>query len=331
MREQLFNHTQRTATQGFAARRFLLLLPMFVLLAGSAFAQTTWTGGIDNAWDQPGNWSAGVPDADDDVTIPDVANDPVIAGGTAALARSVLVQAGGFLTINATGSLTINGSAAYNTPFTFDYTTSLNNLGTVTNNGGLILGSVSSVGSYGIVNQGTFNNNSGAEIQIDNATDTGLFNAFGTFTNAAAITIGATAAVGFNGMWNDAIFNNATGGNIQIDRSSLRGLMNNADEPKSVSATFTNSATITIGSSETVGKRGSIIWLLLRTTLVGIFASIVPPTPDLIMVPGPLPTKRPSPSGHQGMSESMVFGTGKPSTTILGETSTLIVPPAPGL
>ncbi|QHV99571.1 putative Ig domain-containing protein [Spirosoma endbachense] len=256
MIKSLLIYTKKTAVPGFGARRFLLLLPMLVWIAGSAFAQTTWTGGIDNAWQKSGNWSAGVPDATDDVIIPDVANDPVIAGGIGALAQSVLIQANALLTINATGSLAINGSAAYTTPFTFNFTAGLNNLGTVNNSGNITLGSVSSVGTYGIVNQGTFTNNTGGAIHIDNSTDTGLFNAFGTFTNAAIIGIGANTNVGLNGIWNEATFNNNPGGTIQIDRSSVRGLMNNADESKSISATFANSATITIGATETVGKTG---------------------------------------------------------------------------
>ncbi len=56
----------------------------------------TWTGCVSTDWAVPGNWADGsVPTTNDNVTIPNVVNDPVIMGGTAALARSVLVQAGG--------------------------------------------------------------------------------------------------------------------------------------------------------------------------------------------------------------------------------------------
>jgi hypothetical protein len=261
MRKQLVNHIQKIAVQGFVARRFLLLLPMFVLVAGSAFAQTTWNGTVDNAWDKPGNWSAGVPDADDDVTIPDVANDPVIVGGTAAVAKSVLIQASGLLTINATGSLTINGSAAYNSPSEFE--AGLNNQGTVNNSGNLTLGSASSVGKYGIINQGSFTNKTGGEIHIDRSTDTGIFQASGTFTNEAAIAIGTLADIGLHGIWNNTTFNN-TGGTIRIDRATFRGLVNYAEEAKSINATFTNSAiltitnatTVSVGTSTTAGSAG---------------------------------------------------------------------------
>ena len=249
MRKQLVNYTPKTATQGLPAWRFLLLLPIFVLVAGSAFAQTTWTGSVDTAWDKPGNWSAGVPDAADDVIIPNVTNDPIIVGGTAAMAQSVLIQASGLLTINATGSLTINGFAAYTTPS--EFTAGLNNLGTVDNSGNLTLGSVASVGKYGIINQGSFTNKTGGEIHLDRSDDTGIFQASGTFTNEANIAIGVLADIGLHGIWNNATFNN-TGGSIRIDRATFRGVVNFADGSKSINGTFTNSATITITNATTV-------------------------------------------------------------------------------
>ncbi|WP_171062833.1 putative Ig domain-containing protein [Larkinella sp. C7] len=237
------------ARRRVATRRFWLLLPMFIWVTSSAFAQTTWTGGIDASWEKPGNWSAGVPDAADDVIIPDVTNDPVIAGGTAALAQSVLIQASGLLTINASGSLTINGFATYSTPS--EFTAGLNNLGTVNNSGNLTLGAVASVGKYGMINQGSFINKTGGEIHIDRTTDTGIFQASGTFTNEANIAIGVLADIGLHGIWNNTTFNN-TAGTIRIDRATFRGLVNYAEAAKSINATFTNSATITITNATTV-------------------------------------------------------------------------------
>ncbi|WP_185731511.1 putative Ig domain-containing protein [Larkinella rosea] len=225
---------------------------MLVLVAGSAVAQTTWTGTTSTAWNDPGNWSAGVPDAADDVTIPDVTNDPVIST-TDAVARSVSIEPNALLTINASGNLTINGSAAYTAPF--DFTAGLNNRGTVDNSGNLTLGETASVGMFAIINQGSFTNKTGGQIHIDRSTDTGIYNASGTFTNDADITIGELAEIGLHGIWNDATFHH-TGGILRIDRSSLRAMMNNADESKSITATFTNSATITIGASTTVGSEG---------------------------------------------------------------------------
>ena len=88
---------------------------LLAFITNNTFAQTTWTGASDTDWANTANWSAGVPDATDDVTIPgSVPNNPTI-GAAGALANSVNVQTSATLTINATGSLTINGSRFFNT------------------------------------------------------------------------------------------------------------------------------------------------------------------------------------------------------------------------
>ena len=224
----------------------ITILMLTVLFSRGMYAQTTWTGTNGASWTDPGNWSAGVPDAADDVTIPDVANDPVIAGTTSALAKSVEVQSGAILTIGATASLTVNGSKLIS-----GLTTAFYNNGTVENNGQLILGNISILGDIGIRNESIFNNNAGAEISIDRTTIYGLFNNSGTFTNAAKITIGAIAptSVGAYGILNQSTFDNTAGAEISIDRSTDSGLYNEA-------GTFTNAAKITIGAIASVGDYG---------------------------------------------------------------------------
>jgi hypothetical protein len=222
---------------------------LLAVFTHSTFAQTTWDGSTSTDWADPTNWSAGVPDAADDVTIPNVTLPnvaPVIMGSTAALAKSVHVQTSATLTINAMGSLTINGSGFFSDFFSF--TVGFYNQGTVSNSGNLILGSSASVGDYGIRNASIFNNNLGGEISIDRSTYTGLLN-IGTFTNAAKITIGAVASVGGLGIENFATFNNNSGGEISIDQSTNSGLFNS-------SGTFTNAAKITIGAVASVGGFG---------------------------------------------------------------------------
>lgn len=208
---------------------------------------TMWLGTVSTAWENPANWTTGVPDADDDVIIRSATNQPVISATTSALAHSVLVEQNASLTINSGATLTINGSAPYTSPFTL--TAGLNNLGTVVNNGNLVLGSIASVGAYGILNQGTFTNGTGANININNSDDTALFNASGQFNNESELTIGDVAAVGNHGIWNDGQFRNKTGGDIRIDRSSLRGIVNN-------SGTFQHDGEITIGAVANVGNDG---------------------------------------------------------------------------
>ena len=82
-----------------------------LLLTGALTAQTTWDGSSSSDWNTDANWSAGVPGVNDVVTIPNVANDPVIPTNTAAVAKSVTINSGAVLTINASGSLTGNGSS----------------------------------------------------------------------------------------------------------------------------------------------------------------------------------------------------------------------------
>ena len=216
-----------------------------VAACGSAGTRT-WTGLISTDWHTPCNWNPGcVPTADDDVIIPNVANDPSISA--AAVAKSVIVNTDGVLTVDASGSLTINGSTAFE-----GATTAFGNNGTVHNNGTITIGSTITLGLYGLHNRFVFNNNTDGQINIDRPNFVGLFNQEGTFNNAATITIGATpVAISMDqGLWNEATFNNNTGGQINIDRTSGGGLNN------SIGGIFTNAATITIGAVESVGNYG---------------------------------------------------------------------------
>jgi hypothetical protein len=217
-----------------------------LLLASSLGAQTTWTGASSTNWAVAANWSAGVPTASVHAIIPNVTNAPVIQAGTAAVANSVFVDNNGSLTIQTTGSLTINGSFVH----TSGESSGFRNQGTVSNSGLLVLGSTGAVGNFGLMNRGTFNNNSGAEIRIDRASIVGLWNWMpGTFTNAAKITIGTISNLTNYGLQNDGPFDNISGGEIRIDHSSIVGLW-------ARSGTFTNGAKIIIGASATVGNTG---------------------------------------------------------------------------
>lgn len=278
--------TQNLFTLPTPAKRLLLL---FILItgwaAGALKAQTTWMGTSSTNWNTPGNWSAGIPDANDDVTIPDVITNPTISTADA-LAKTITVESGGVLTISAAGTLVVNGgvsSAFYNlgtvnnsgtitidapvsfgirNEGTFNHTGGTiridrstitgiwNNTGGIfTNQATLLIGSTVSTGQYCIYNFATFNNNTGGQISIDRSTLTGLNNTSGsTFTNQATIDIGSTASVGTRGIFNGATFNNNTGGQIKIDRSTSQALYNNA--------VFTNQAMITIGSIATAGADG---------------------------------------------------------------------------
>ena len=219
--------------QNLTAQCFAMLFAM--LLTGITInlnAQTTWTGNVSTAWNTPGNWSAGVPDATLDATIPNVTNKPVISIA-GALAKSVTVQSSSSLTINNTASLTINNSVSIG----------LLNQGTVQNSGLINIGNTSAIGSYGIQNEATFNNNTGGQIKIDRVDINAsvLYNVSGTFNNTGVITMGANASSGQYGLENMSTFNNNTGGVINIDRIANQSL-------RTQGGPFTNQGTINIGS-----------------------------------------------------------------------------------
>ncbi len=202
----------------------------------------TWTGTISTDWNLSCNWSpASVPTAGNDVVITNTTNKPTIGAGYAALAKTVEVQGSAILTVAATGSLTVNGAKTL-----ASISGAFHNLGTVQNNALIIIGSTTSSGGYGIVNKGIFNNNTGGEIRLDNATSGGFYNtSLGTLTNVAKINVGLNTAIAGNGIFNDGTVNNNSGGEIKVENVSLSGIFNRT-------GTFTNVAKITMGATTTV-------------------------------------------------------------------------------
>jgi hypothetical protein len=215
----------------------------FVLLLDSiAQAQTTWTGTTNTDWATPTNWTAGVPDATDNVTIPNTANKPVIGAGTAAVAKSVLINASGMLTINATGSLSINGATVHG----------MDNYGTLDNSGTIRVGNTTSIGAIGMVqrNGGTLNNKTGGLIQIDRTGGAQAFYSNGLVNNEATIKIGSNAAISGEGIRIEGnVFNNKPGGTIQIDQTGSTGI-------RLRSGTVNNEAFIEMGSQSNVKGYG---------------------------------------------------------------------------
>lgn len=218
-----------------------------------------WTGAVSDDWAVNGNWQDGsTPTLSDDVSIPSVTRAPVVKSATAAVAKSVFIAKDASLTVADQGSLTINGSVLYSALASgaspLNFTAALNNLGSLTNRGSLVLGSNFTLGAYGIVNQGTFLNDTGGSISVDRSEDTGIYQAGGSFVNNASILIGQSQNIGNHGIWNDASFVN--NGQIKIDRSTLRALVNNADQTRSIAASFENNKDLIIGAVSAVGKAG---------------------------------------------------------------------------
>ncbi|MES2649845.1 MAG: hypothetical protein V4717_23415 [Bacteroidota bacterium] len=188
----------------------LTLIGLILLFAATnnLTAQTAWTGTVSTDWNTAGNWSAGVPGAADDVTIPDTTNNPVISSAGITI-RSLIIQAGGLLTVGAAGVLSINGSAAEG----------LFNKGTVQNNGIISIGNISNVAGEGIQNEAIFNNNSGAAIYIDSSSGEACLYNNGSFTNTGTITTGSNDG-GTRGIYvKQGDFLNDAGGVINISNA----------------------------------------------------------------------------------------------------------------
>ena len=129
--------------------------------------------------------------------------------------------------------------------------------GTVQNDGKIFIGSVANTG-VGILNTGTsFSNNTGASIQLDRVSR-GLTNVT-TFINAGQIRMGNNVPLRERGLLHGngsgtvpAVFNNLAGALLQIDQTAAGqdGITNE------VLTTFTNSGTVSIGTSGSIGANG---------------------------------------------------------------------------
>ncbi|MES2774993.1 MAG: hypothetical protein V4722_12455 [Bacteroidota bacterium] len=215
--------------------RSTLVLFAVLLLAtntSSLYAQTTWTGNLNNDWNNAGNWSAGVPSAADDVTIPSTTKDPGISVA-GAVAKSVTVLVDGRLAVSFAGTLTINGAT----------TQGILNQGIIVNSGSIIVGNTSAVGPTGIRNEYLITNQFGGQIQVERATATGIYlTATAFINNDGTIGVGATVASGSTGIYNAGAFTNNEAGQVYIDRVS-EGLENTG-----TTGLFNNFGTLSIGS-----------------------------------------------------------------------------------
>jgi len=164
--------------------RGLLVLIFLLCLIGSGLAQLTrWNGSASTDWNDPINWTAGVPTGLSNVVIEVGTFNPSI-NATGAVALSIRVEASTILTVAANVTLNVFG----------DVSTALVNVGTINNNGIISVGDVSSTVSFGMSNQGIFNNSPGATIKFFNQSFLTLHNT-GTFNNSSTLSIGATGSL----------------------------------------------------------------------------------------------------------------------------------------
>ncbi|MFN8346896.1 MAG: CHRD domain-containing protein [Spirosomataceae bacterium] len=217
--------------------------------AAIASAGDIWIGCTSTDWATAGNWLDGtVPTTGDDVTIPNVTNKPIIGAGTAAVAKSVLINhAGAQLTLLATGSLAINGAASPRH--------GLDNYGTLDNNGTIRIGNTAALGAIGMVqrNGGTLNNKPGGAIYIDQTGSGQGFYTSGAVNNEATVEIGSNAAVVGQGLYIESgtgNFTNKAGSLLTINRVTVHGLENKG--------TLDNSGTIRIGNTAAITGIGIV-------------------------------------------------------------------------
>ncbi|MEO1260023.1 MAG: HYR domain-containing protein [Bacteroidota bacterium] len=238
---------------------------VFVIGTNNGFLLTSidasWTG-CDNAnWHDRDNWlHETIPTNTSDVFIRDVLyNDPRVSSTTPAEAKSVLVETGGYLTINDNRTLNINGSTGHG----------LENHGQIDNLGNLNIGQVSAIADRGILNENIFNND-GGDINIDNTGTQGIFNHSPFFENKndGEIRIGQNAGnVGSQGIRNTGAGNKFLNdqATIEIDNTSNSGILNTLE------AEFinTNDAQVTIGGT------GNIIGNALHNTMNASFENTI--------------------------------------------------------
>jgi hypothetical protein len=187
-------------------RRGLGSMALLVGTMGAAQAQTIWTGSVSTDWFTAGNWTAGVPTATTDVTIPtSVPNGPTIAAGTAT-ARNFTLDAGA--TFRQTGG-------------TLMVTANLTDNGTYTATGGTVaLGSTALANIYGSSNTRFWNLTIGANgAQSSTLATTSvqrLFTLNGNFTtNGNPLTLESTAATTAMVVNSGS---NAINGNVTVQR-----------------------------------------------------------------------------------------------------------------
>jgi len=235
----------------------LVALTLFTSIASHAI---TWTGALNSAWGNQHNWDENrVPNANDDVVIPNTANNPVIFFG--ANVKSVYLESGARLTLLPAQKLTVKGGGAFGiknygeffnsgviTIGAEDVVSGIENYGYFLNKNTTVINRATQCGIYnydegtfdnegdlniatysvldGIINFGTFDIDSGSELVLDNILRYGIDNqAPGEFNNSGNITFPGNGHVN-NGLNNASVFNNESTGELHFEQGGLDGIVN---------------------------------------------------------------------------------------------------------
>lgn len=112
------------------------------VVGAEQFQGSLWTGGLNQEWNNTGNWSSGVvPGSTINVAITNVGNDPVITG--TANCNNLVIEPSASLVIEAGGALTISGGLTNNGGLTGGLTIN----STSTSNSGSLIVNGSSIGN----------------------------------------------------------------------------------------------------------------------------------------------------------------------------------------
>ncbi|MEM1119122.1 MAG: cadherin-like beta sandwich domain-containing protein, partial [Bacteroidota bacterium] len=124
-----------------------------------------------------------------------------------------------------------------------------NGSATFTNVAKINIGANTTAGVDGIENRGTFHNNAGGDMAINNTSTRGVSNS-GTFNNLAKLFIGTDASVGIQGLNNTKDFNNKGSGVLKIDNATNFGILN------VFAGNLVNESIITIGENTASMDKG---------------------------------------------------------------------------
>lgn len=228
----------------------------FPYLCVGGWGTNTWTGTIDSSWTNPGNWSIAVPDAGDDVVIPQVVTSnrsPRVGPGEVAWARSLTLTGGtnGRLRIsggvlNLAGDFTNNGVLTHtdgkiiisgSAPATITGANNFRRLEIRNGSGVSLPTSTTVVSDSFIVNSGVMTMNGGVltvngPLRLRNSNsrivmNVGLLTVRGNLDNSAGgqIISSATAgAIDFAGTTGQTITGNSNFRNVTISNTSLAGV-----------------------------------------------------------------------------------------------------------
>jgi len=111
--------------------------------------EDTWTGAINTDWNTAGNWSADVvPTSGYNVTIPNVTNDPIVNQimGSPATCHNLTINNSGSLTINAGKAITVSGNITNDGTLTIKSDAS--NIGSLLNSGTITVSGTFNIERY---------------------------------------------------------------------------------------------------------------------------------------------------------------------------------------